>query len=99
MGKGIIVVDKPETCLDCGYCIEIEEGITACCGLVYESKIEELLKEFDNYCHEVPGWCPIKEIPPKMEELKRPHSLGDFERKGFARGWNDAIEKIERLGD
>lgn len=47
----------------------------------------------------IPKWCPIKEIPPKMEELKCPHSLADFERKGFARGWNDAIQKIERIGD
>ena len=33
MEKGFVLVDIPETCLDCRFCREIDEGIEACCEL------------------------------------------------------------------
>ena len=43
-----------------------------------------------------PDWCPIKEIPVRLEELKCPHSMSDYQRKEFSRGWNACLDEIER---
>ncbi len=36
MSKSILVIDTPETCLDCRFCRELHEGIEACCELFEE---------------------------------------------------------------
>lgn len=98
MMKGIIVVDKKKTCLDCRFCREIQEGIEACCELTIDEKDDELFKMIDtDYCQDVPEWCPILPIPEKREELKTPYSMADFQRKGVSIGWNDCIDEIMRL--
>lgn len=42
MSKFILVIDTPETCLDCKFCREIQEGIEACCELSDGSNDKEL---------------------------------------------------------
>lgn len=42
-----------------------------------------------------PDWCPIKEIPCRLDEIQVPHTMSDYQRKGFARGWNAFVDKIE----
>lgn len=86
--KGILILEIPERCSHC-----LMRSVS------YDASVCQLeIRKVNPKEKNRPKWCPIKEIPPKMEELKRPHSLGDFERKGFSRGWNDAIEKIEKGG-
>lgn len=64
--KGIIVIDKPDACLDCRFCREIDEGIEACCTLTMDEQDKERFKQIDvDYCQEVPDWCPIKPLPEK----------------------------------
>ena len=82
MAKGIIVVDVPENCRDCDY-------------------FGMLCKITNKKCHYHnedgrPDWCPIKEIPSRIKELKQPHSINDYQRKGFSKGWNACLEEIER---
>ena len=36
MPKAILVMDMPDSCLDCRFCREIDEGIEACCEIMDE---------------------------------------------------------------
>ena len=91
MTKGIIVLDEvPEKCNKCRFwfakaTVPVEYR---CMGLQIEITENELTKE-------KPDWCPIKEIPVRLEELKCPHSMSDYQRKGFSRGWNACLDEIE----
>ena len=86
MTKGIIVVDEiPLICAECAFSQITQSGNHLFCGVknkvIYNSK---------------PDWCLIKEIPVRLEELKCPHSMSDYQRKGFSRGWNACLDEIER---
>ena len=83
MNKGIIVVDMPQNCRDC--------NLRTANGYCMPGHKDIFLFGVKG---EKPDWCPIKEIPTKLEELKQPHSIGDYQRKGFQRGWNACIDKI-----
>lgn len=91
MAKGIIVLDEvPEKCNKCRFwfakaTVPVEYR---CMGLQIEITENELTKE-------KPDWCPIKEIPVRLEELKYSHSMADYQRKGFSRGWNACLDEIE----
>lgn len=95
MAKGIIVLEEvPEKCNQCKFwfakaTVPIEYR---CMGLQREITENELTKE-------KPDWCPIKEIPERLEELKQPHSINDYQRKGFSRGWNACLAEIERSAE
>ena len=85
MVKGIIVLEEiPEKCNQCKFwfakaTVPIEYR---CMGLQREITENELTKE-------KPDWCPIKEIPARIEVLKYPHSMK------FSRGWNACLDEIE----
>ena len=93
MTKGIIVLDMPERCKNCDFIRENFHG--ACCER--KSDEEGLCKKIpiEIIRHGKPYWCPIKEIPVRLEELKCPHSMSDYQRKGFSRGWNACLDEIE----
>ena len=66
MSKSILVIDTPETCLDCRFCRELHEGIEACCELSDEPDDKGLCKMIDiDYCQEKPYWCPLRDFPKK----------------------------------
>lgn len=91
MAKGMIVVDIPESCNQCQFHYPARDMHTGKymggCRLVACMAIRDKNGK--------PDWCPIREIPVKLEEIKTPHSMGDYQRKGFQRGWNACIDKIE----
>ncbi len=82
MSKGIIVVNMPVDCRDCAFRSLSDDCIVGRNVMEYRHNKSK------------PDWCPIKEAPIKLEELRSPHSMVDFQRKGFARGWNACINKI-----
>lgn len=93
MEKGIIVFDIPETCVDCQFCFEIDEGIEACCTLTADEKDENHFKMIDDYCQDKPDWCPIKPLPEKMEVCgKYPQADGIV--PSYKIGWNKCIDEI-----
>ena len=47
MGKGYILVNVPDKCMDCRFCGEVLEGIVACCELEDDPKDDELIREID----------------------------------------------------
>lgn len=88
MSKGIIVVDNiPSTCKKCDFCDR---------SFPYESYCMAFMSSMTDGGK--PEWCPIHEIPVKLEELKSPHSLSDYQMKGFQRGWNACLNKILEEG-
>ena len=90
-----MVIDTPETCLDCKFCFELHEGIEACCLLSDDLEDETLCGEISNYCQERPNWCPLKEIPKKKEPRKiHDNNLGHFHVSAFDKGYNKCIDEL-----
>lgn len=91
MSKSILVIDAPETCLDCRFCRELHEGIEACCEICDEPNDKELCRMIKvDYCQEKPDWCPLRDLPKKRKvPLQYPylHQL-------IADGWNACIDEI-----
>lgn len=91
MSKGIIVVDDiPSTCKKCDYCDRSFPSESYCMASLSIIMITDGKR---------PEWCPIREIPAKLEELKSPHSLRDYQMKGFQCGWNACLDEILNEGD
>ena len=82
MSKSVLVVDTPETCLDCEFCFELDEGINACCSVMNDENDKGLCRDIQcdgGYCQNKPDWCPLKELP--EEEYYDGCDL-------WERGWN-----------
>ena len=91
MAKGIIVVDNiPSTCKKCDYLDRSFLSESYCIASMSSIKITD---------GEKPDWCPIRKIPAKLEELKSPHSLREYQMKGFQCGWNACLNKILKKDD
>lgn len=93
MSKGIIVVDMPENCRN----VKAKNGEGGCQygGIICMLTGKDVMKH--NWNGEKPEWCPIKEIPVRLEELKFPYSINDYQMKGFSRGWNACLDNIESV--
>lgn len=93
MSKSVLVVDTPETCLDCIFCFELNEGINACCSVESDDKDNSLLKEIickDGYCQMKPDWCPLKEVP---DEENNDYGYDEY-CDGYDDGWNSLRDRI-----
>lgn len=44
MSKSVLVMDTPETCLDCMFCFELDEGINACCSVMSDENDKGLCR-------------------------------------------------------
>lgn len=102
MSKSVLVMDTPETCLDCMFCFELDEGIEACCSVMSDDKDNSLLKEIickDGYCRGKPNWCPLKEVPEEehikelLEEEHNEYCLDEY-CDGYDDGWNTFRSRI-----
>lgn len=70
MSKSVLVIDTPETCSECVFCNEFNEGIEAYCFVTDDDKDKDSMKEInckDGYCQGKPAWCPLKPLPEKKE--------------------------------
>lgn len=96
MTKAVLVMDMPESCFGCNLChIDYEEGRATC-------QAYETAREVDSDTFEKPDWCPLQELPEKMEELpSEKYKFGSL-GKAFTSGWNaclDEILKEKKVGD
>ena len=85
-----------ESCLDCQFCYELDEGIEACCSIMDDDKDKSLMKEIDceyGYCQGKPDWCPLKPLPEK-KITTAPVSNYEVQKNLFAEGWNACIDEI-----
>lgn len=76
MNKAILVMDMPDDCFECNFCVEL----AAHDRCVAAGKSIFTIKK--------PDWCPLKELPEKMEgsdSIK--YQWGEYED-----GWNHCID-------
>lgn len=87
MSKSVLVMDTPETCLDCMFCFELDEGINACCSVMSDKNDKGLCRDIQcdgGYCQSKPNWCPLKEVP---EEVHNDYKYDEY-CDGYDDGWN-----------
>lgn len=92
MSKSVLVIDTPESCLDCQFCYELDEG-EAYCSISDDDKDTSLMKKIDceyGYCQGKPDWCPLKPLPEK-DDFDDPY---DEYYTGYRDGWNRCLEEI-----
>lgn len=92
--KGFIITDIAETCLDCQFCYEMNEGIETYCSIMDNPNDTSLMREIDkDYCQDKPDWCPIKEVPDKKHLYAENGDRAlDWE---FNVGWNSCVDCLE----
>lgn len=93
MSKSVLAIDTPETCVDCQFCYELDEGVEACCSISDDDKDASLMKKIDceyGYCQSKPDWCPLMDLPEK-DNGDYPANTSDA---GFVEGWNQCIDEI-----
>ena len=89
MAKGIIVLTEiPNNC----FCCRLKKrpaGMSfpedMICGITGQSVYQY---KPHNINGKKPDWCPIKQMPEKIEVLKYPHSMK------FSRGWNACLNEV-----
>ena len=90
MSKSALVIDTPETCLDCMLCFELDEGTKAFCLVMDDENDKGLCRDIQcdgGYCQNKPEWCPLKEIPNRRK-------YGEEFFNGDVKGWNDCLKEI-----
>lgn len=86
--KALFVMDMPESCFDCVFCFEIDEGTEAYCTVTDEQGHKGLLREIkEDYCQCKPDWCPLKPVPEKMD-------CPPMNGENYEAGWNACIDEI-----
>lgn len=84
MPKAVLVMDMPECCVDCccGYFERYTKELNLVCGATRE----------DANNVEKPDWCPLRELPDKIPDLKSGYEdLGTSIRRV---GWNACLDEI-----
>lgn len=86
MSKSILVIDTPETCVDCPCCFT--DNAMIWCGKQHEvlcepMTIPEGIERFK------PDWCPLQELPRKMSMDNQP-----FFDSSYVAGRNACIDEI-----
>lgn len=95
--KSVLILDTPETCVDCQFCCEFHEGTKACCSITDDDKDKSLMKEIDcenGYCQGKPDWCPLRKLP-ETKPVWQSCFGEDFEN-GYGFGWNACLREIMR---
>ena len=95
MSKSVLVIDTPETCIDCIFCQEYRTKSReyAYC-YVTNGDSENDMKLIDciyGYCQSKPDWCPLKPLPEKMTIPRGARNTDDLE---YAAGYNTCINEI-----
>lgn len=90
MAKAILVMDMPKSCGKCEFCRETGEDRHVCEQKVYKGRCIRIDYVVENYMYEKPTWCPLREVPQKME----PYGMSD----GIAIGYNACIDEILGVG-
>lgn len=85
MKKGIIVVDVPEGCTNCSFAVSDNKNLY--CELKGKDNEDYVLRATK------PDWCPIRELPQKMEVCGKYPQPGK-PMPSYRIGWNDCLKAI-----
>jgi hypothetical protein len=83
MNKAILVMDMPDDCFECNFCVEMAAHDRC---VAAGKRIFTLEK---------PDWCPLKELPEKYEVDKN-KCRDPFYEFEFEYGYNQCIDEILR---
>lgn len=74
MSKSVLVIDTPETCVDCIFCQEFGIGgrKRACCYATNGDSKNDMIY---GYRQSKPDWCPLKLLPEKKEYVNPTSSV------------------------
>ena len=86
MKKAVLLMDVPETCLDCNLCVLDTDGSISC----YYNKREICSNVGENNSR--PNWCPLKSLPDR-KEITETYKWED-RLPSFKCGWNWCLDVI-----
>ena len=85
MSKSILVIDTPESCRECK--IRFDDEYSNWCS--YDNPEPNGVFEYVKNGNK-PDWCPLKEVPDKLEgDNSIRYQWGDYED-----GWNNCLAEI-----
>ena len=86
MTKSVLVIDNPESCFECNflYC-DGDTNLDSC-------QAREEARLVDSATYEKPDWCPLRELPEKIPELKSGYE--DINTSIRRVGWTACLDKI-----
>lgn len=85
MAKAVLIMDMPERCADCPL-RNSEKTSYVCCYLTLKN-----ISSTDYY-DKKPDWCPLRELPEKIPELKSGYE--DLSTSIRRVGWNACLDEI-----
>ena len=86
MKKAVLLMDVPETCLDCNLCVLDTDGSISC----YYNKREICSNVGENNSR--PNWCPLRPLP-DHKEITETYKWED-RLPSFKCGWNWCLDEI-----
>ena len=86
MKKAVLLMDIPETCLDCNLCVLDTDGSISC----YYNKREICSNVGENNSR--PNWCPLRPLPDR-KEITETYKWED-RLPSFKCGWNWCLDEI-----
>ena len=86
MKKAVLLMDVPETCLDCNLCVLDTDGSISC----YYNKREICSNVGENNSR--PNWCPLRPLPDR-KEITETYKWED-RLPSFKCGWNWCLDDI-----
>ena len=84
MKKAVLLMDVPETCLDCNLCVLDTDGSISC----YYNKREICSNVGENNSR--PNWCPLRPLPDR-KEITETYKWED-RLPSFKCGWNWCLD-------
>lgn len=86
MAKAVLVMDNPESCFECNflYC-DGDTNLDSC-------QAREEARPVDSETYKKPDWCPLRELPEKIPELKSGYE--DLSTSIRRVGWNACLDEI-----
>ena len=86
MKKAVLLMDVPETCLDCNLCVLDTDGSISC----YYNKRVICSNVGENNSR--PNWCPLRPLPDR-KEITETYKWED-RLPSFKCGWNWCLDEI-----
>ena len=79
-------MDNPESCFECNflYC-DGDTNLDSC-------QAREEARSVDSETYKKPDWCPLRELPEKIQELKSGYE--DLSTSIRRVGWNACLDEI-----
>lgn len=85
MAKAVLVIDMPEqVCQKCTLCYETEDDEYLCYA------IGKLVPDGER-----PDWCPLRELPERMEVCGTYNAAYCAKGGSYTTGWNACLDAIE----